>query len=86
MFRSLAVLNEPPRRLQRQLCRSVAVLPYHDQFISPGHGHYCDPVRGLEHLEFVAVDDLAGFRAAPGEDVGPAGEEIGDIFGIDVAL
>ena len=40
----------------------------------------------FEHLEFVAVDDLAGFRAAPGEDIGPAGEEIGDIFGIDVAL
>ena len=40
----------------------------------------------FEHLEFVAVDDLAAFRAAPGEEIGPAGEEIGDIFGIDVAL
>ena len=38
------------------------------------------------HLEFVAVDDLSAFRAAPGEEIGPAGEEIGDIFGIDVAL
>lgn len=40
----------------------------------------------FERLEFVAVDDLASFLAAPGEDIDPAGEEIGDIFGIDVAL
>ena len=37
-------------------------------------------------LAFEAVDDLAGFTAAPAEEVGPAGEEISDIFGIDVAL
>jgi uncharacterized membrane protein YjgN (DUF898 family) len=37
-------------------------------------------------LEFRAADDLESFLAATQEEVGSAGEEIGDIFGIDVAL
>ncbi len=37
-------------------------------------------------LEFRATDDLESFLAASQEEVGSAGEEIGDIFGIDVAL
>ena len=40
----------------------------------------------FEHLEFSAVDNLESFTAGPLEEVGSAGEEIGDIFGIDVAL
>jgi uncharacterized membrane protein YjgN (DUF898 family) len=38
------------------------------------------------HLTLETADGLEGFIAARQEDIGPAGEEIGDIFGIDVAL
>jgi uncharacterized membrane protein YjgN (DUF898 family) len=37
-------------------------------------------------LALAETGDLHRFAAAPREDVGPAGEEIGDIFGIDIAL
>jgi uncharacterized membrane protein YjgN (DUF898 family) len=37
-------------------------------------------------MEFLAANDLESFLAARQEEVGSAGEEIGDIFGIDVAL
>lgn len=38
------------------------------------------------HLALETTDGLEGFMVAQQEDIGPAGEEIGDIFGIDVAL
>jgi len=40
----------------------------------------------IGQLQLLAADDLGRFRASPREEIGPAGEEIGDIFGIDVAL
>jgi len=40
----------------------------------------------FSRLSLLTVDGLEGFIASPEEEVGPAGEEIGDIFGIDVAL
>jgi uncharacterized membrane protein YjgN (DUF898 family) len=40
----------------------------------------------IGQLALEATGDLHRFAAAPQEEVGPAGEEIGDIFGIDVAL
>lgn len=40
----------------------------------------------FETLSVVAAGDLEGFRAAGRAEVGAAGEEIGDLFGIDVAL
>jgi len=40
----------------------------------------------FETLSVEGVADMEGFRASAQADVGAAGEEIGDIFGIDVAL
>lgn len=40
----------------------------------------------MESLTVLATGDLQEFAAAPAEEVAATGEEIGDIFGIDVAL
>ncbi|KAF0218618.1 MAG: hypothetical protein FD174_2711 [Geobacteraceae bacterium] len=40
----------------------------------------------FDHFAILALDELEGFAAGAQEEISAAGEEIGDIFGIDVAL